>query len=127
MPASCKNCGASLNGEARFCSTCGTPVEPPQAQASSAQTPPAQNYPPNYRYAPPSRLIRPRAGRMLAGVCQGLANSYSWDVVWVRVIAVLLAVFGGGIGLVAYLVFWVVMPEEPLALPQPGMWPPPQS
>lgn len=124
MPASCQNCGASLNGEARFCSACGTPVAPPQAQ-----TPPGQNYPPNYgsQYAPPSRLIRPRAGRMIAGVCQGLANSYSWDVVWVRVIAVLLAVFGGGIGLVAYLVFWVVMPEEPLALPQPGVWPPPQS
>ncbi|MGH9588576.1 MAG: PspC domain-containing protein [Acidobacteriaceae bacterium] len=124
MPASCKNCGASLNGESRFCSTCGSPVDSPQTQAP----PQAQGYPPNYaQYPPPSRLIRPRAGRMFAGVCQGLANSYSWDVVWVRVIAVLLAVFGGGIGLVAYLVFWVVMPEEPLALPQPGVWPPQQS
>ena len=54
---------------------------------------------------------------MLAGVCQGLANAYVWDVAWVRVITVLLTVFGGGLGLVAYVVFWIVMPEEPLALP----------
>lgn len=57
---------------------------------------------------------------MLAGVCQGLANAYVWDVAWVRVITVLLTVFGGGLGLVAYVVFWIVMPEEPLALP-PGV------
>lgn len=119
MAVSCKNCGTSLNDEARFCSTCGTPVAPPQA---------AQSSPPNYgSYAPPSRLIRPRLGRMIAGVCQGLANAYAWDVTWVRVIAVLLAIFGGGIGLVAYIIFWVVMPEEPIALPQPNVWPPPGS
>lgn len=75
-------------------------------------------------YSAPARLIRPRAGRMVAGVCQGLANSYAWDVTWVRVITVLLTIFGGGIGLVAYVVFWIVMPEEPLALPQPTAWPP---
>lgn len=57
---------------------------------------------------------------MIAGVCQGLANSYAWDVVWVRVITVLLAVFGGGSGLLAYVIFWVVMPEEPIALPPPA-------
>jgi phage shock protein C len=64
---------------------------------------------------------------MVAGVCQGLANAYVWDVVWVRVITVLLAVFGGGVGLIAYLVFWVVMPEEPMPLPQTTAWPPQAS
>jgi phage shock protein PspC (stress-responsive transcriptional regulator) len=56
---------------------------------------------------------------MIAGVCQGLANQYGWDVAWVRVIAVVAAVFGGGVGLVVYFVLWVVTPEEPLSLP-PG-------
>jgi phage shock protein PspC (stress-responsive transcriptional regulator) len=56
---------------------------------------------------------------MIAGVCQGIANQYNWDVAWVRVIVVLTAVFGGGLGAVAYLVLWVVTPEEPLSLP-PG-------
>ena len=58
---------------------------------------------------------------------QGLANAYAWDVVWVRVITVLLTVFGGGSGLLAYIIFWIVMPEEPLILPpgMPGGMPPP--
>jgi phage shock protein C len=118
MAASCKNCGNTMNDEARFCSVCGTQAGAPQP----AQT----TYPPNYGvgYTQVSRLIRPRTGRMVAGVCQGLANSYAWDATWVRVITVLLTIFGGGIGLVAYIVFWVVMPEEPLALPQPTAWPP---
>jgi phage shock protein C len=105
--AVCRNCGAAVNDQARFCSVCGAPVmaAAPPAPAFAAQT----------------RLIRPRAGRMIAGVCQGLANSYHWDVTWVRVIAVLLAVFGGGTGVVAYIVFWIVMPEEALALPTPGI------
>jgi hypothetical protein len=31
--------------------------------------------------------------------------------------------------LIAYIVFWIVMPEEPLALPKPNAWGPqsPQS
>lgn len=110
MAVYCKNCGNSMNDEARFCSACGTPIHvQPNAQTYSA-TP---------SYSTVTRLIRPRAGRMLAGVCQGLANNYAWDVVWVRVITVLLAIFGGGLGIVAYVVFWVVMPEEPLGLPAP--------
>jgi phage shock protein C len=40
---------------------------------------------------------------------------------------VLLAIFGGGAGLVAYVVFWIVMPEEPLALPPGAYVPPGQS
>jgi len=118
MAVSCRNCGNSMNDDARFCSVCGTPAVAPQA---------AQPYPPypGVGYAQPTRLIRPRAGRMIAGICQGLANSYAWDVVWVRAITVLLTIFGGGLGLAAYVVFWIVMPEEPLALPQPAPWPPP--
>lgn len=101
MAIYCRNCGKPLTDEARFCPACGT-----------------QTYPP--AYAPSvSRLVRPRAGRMIAGVCQGLANAYAWDVVWVRVITVLLAVFGGGSGLIAYVIFWIVMPEEPVMFPPP--------
>lgn len=121
MAVTCKNCGKAMNDEARFCSVCGTPVG--AQQTTQSYVPPQTGYAhPGAGWAQPSRLVRPRAGRMVAGVCQGLANSYAWDVVWVRVITVLLTIFGGGTGLVAYIVFWIVMPEEPLALPQPG-WP----
>jgi phage shock protein C len=65
-----------------------------------------------------SRLsVRPRAGRKLAGVCQGLANQYGWDVTLTRVIAVVLAIFVFPIGLIAYGLLWLMMPEEALALP----------
>ena len=60
---------------------------------------------------------------MIAGVCLGLSYSYGWDVAWVRVITVLLTIFGGGLGLIAYIVFWIVIPEEPLPMPQPTAWP----
>ncbi|HUY82312.1 MAG TPA: PspC domain-containing protein [Acidobacteriaceae bacterium] len=118
MPVTCTQCGNAINEDARFCSVCGTAV--------SAAAPPGQGYsaPAGTVYPAPSRLIRPRYGRMISGVCQGIANNYVWDVVWVRVITVLLAIFGGGIGLIAYLVFWVVMPEEPMPIPQPTAWPP---
>ncbi len=63
--------------------------------------------------------MRPLAGRKLAGVCQGLANQYGWDVTLIRVIAVLLAVVAFPIGFVAYLVFWLMVPEQPRLLRQP--------
>lgn len=110
MAIYCQNCGKQYGDDARFCSACG-------AQLYAAAVPPPV-------YTVPSRLIRPRAGRMIAGVCQGLANNYAWDVAWVRVITVLLAVFGGGSGLLAYVIFWIVMPEEPLALPPATPWTP---
>lgn len=109
MTIYCRNCGKELGAEAKFCPACGAAVY---------QAPPVA-------YVATSRLVRPRAGRMVAGVCQGLANAYVWDVVWVRVITVLLTVFGGGMGLIAYVIFWIVMPEEPLALPASTIYPPP--
>jgi len=100
----CSACGVSLPGGARFCSACGNPVTMPGAVGSTASD--------------WSRLsVRPRAGRKLAGVCQGLANQFRWDVTWTRVIAVVLAIVVFPIGLLAYGVLWLMMPEEPFALP----------
>lgn len=130
MAVTCRQCGNPLNNEARFCSVCGTPVTSPEgAPAPSANPSTSQGYGTSYapNLNPSTTLVRPRAGRMIAGVCEGLAQRYVWDVVWVRVVTVLLAIFAGGIGLVGYIVFWIVMPEERLALPQPTAWPPPQG
>lgn len=115
MAIYCRNCGTSLADDARFCTNCGAQAFPPA--------------PPSYPQTV-TRLVRPRAGRMVAGVCQGLSNAYAWDVVWVRVITVLLAVFGGGAGLLAYIIFWIVMPEESFMIPPPPVppasnWQPP--
>ena len=104
MASYCSACGVALPGGARFCSACGKAVTGPGVASSAASD--------------WSRLsMRPRAGRKLAGVCQGLANQYGWDVTLTRVIAVVLAVMVFPIGLIAYGLLWLMMPEEPLALP----------
>lgn len=72
-------------------------------------------------------LLRPRFDRKVAGVCAAFARSYGWDLTTVRLVLVLLVLFGGG-GILAYVVCWIVIPEEPLAMsyPQgfPGQYPP---
>ncbi len=106
MASYCAGCGASLSSGARFCSACGKAVTEPGPLAGSGSGRPQ-----------PNPLIRPFAGRKLAGVCQGLANQYGWDVTLIRVITVLLAVFTFPIALIAYLLFWLIVPEEPRPLP----------
>jgi phage shock protein C len=49
--------------------------------------------------------------RIIGGVCSGLAEGFHLDPIWVRLAFVVLA-FAQGIGLVAYLVLWVIMPER---------------
>lgn len=61
-------------------------------------------------------LVRPRYGRKIGGVCAAFAARFGWDVALVRVMALLLAIFTG-IGFLAYIVLWIVLPEEPLYLP----------
>ena len=61
------------------------------------------------------RLVRPRTGRKIAGVCMGFAEYFDLDVTLVRVVW-LLTSFMTGIGLLAYPIAWIVMPEEPRVL-----------
>ena len=60
------------------------------------------------------KLYRSTTDRMLGGVCAGIAKYLNMDVTVVRVIAVLLAVFGTG-GVWAYIICLLVIPEEPPA------------
>jgi phage shock protein C len=113
MAQYCSNCGKPLPAGARACPSCGHAVGGAYEGAYAVPPSMAQR-----------RLVRPRAGRVIAGVCQGIANMYGWDVTLIRVLAVLLAFFSG-IGLLAYIVIWVVAPEEAYALP-PASPPPPR-
>lgn len=49
---------------------------------------------------------------MIAGVCGGLAEYFDVDPVLVRIIALILVLSAGG-GLLAYLILWIVVPENP--------------
>ncbi len=56
------------------------------------------------------RLFRNTDSSMVAGVAAGLANYFGLDVVLVRIAFVLLTIFGGGSGLILYLLLWLVVP-----------------
>lgn len=58
------------------------------------------------------RLVRPKKGRVIAGVAIGLANYFNVDVTIVRILWILLLLPGGVPGVIPYLLFWIAMPEE---------------
>jgi len=57
------------------------------------------------------RLYRRRENRVLGGVAAGLADYLHVDVALVRLVFVL-AALAEGAGVLAYLILWLVMPEE---------------
>lgn len=92
----CNHCGKLIQDDANLCAYCGkrvigAPVRPP--------------------------LTRPRAGRKLAGVCRAFAQYLHLDVTLVRVLWLLAVVFTVPLAIVGYIVAWIVIPEEPYALP----------
>ena len=58
----------------------------------------------------PRKLYRSREHRMLAGVCGGLAEYFNVVATLIRVLFLVLAVFGGS-GLVIYVVMWLIVPD----------------
>jgi phage shock protein C len=90
----CNYCGKVIQDDAAVCAYCGVRVG-----ASVAR----------------KRLVRPRQGRKIAGVCLGFAEYFDVDVTVVRLVW-LIASFMTGIGLISYPIAWIIMPEEPLLL-----------
>lgn len=58
------------------------------------------------------RIYRPREGKVLVGVCSGIANYFNIDPVLVRLGWIIFCCLGGS-GILAYLVAAVLIPEEP--------------
>lgn len=58
------------------------------------------------------RLIRPKKGKKIAGVCSAIANYLGIDVTIVRLFFLLTAIPGGVPGILLYIICWIVIPEE---------------
>jgi phage shock protein C len=93
----CNYCGKVIPDDANLCAYCGKRVAGVIAR---------------------KKLVRPRNGRKIAGVCQGFAEYFDLDVTLVRIVWAVCAL-GAGFGMVAYFAAWIVMPEEPLLLSAP--------
>lgn len=98
----CSHCGKPIESSSRFCPSCGATVN---------AAPFTEN-----AYQPTSRLTRPRHSRMIAGVCAAFALHYGWDLNLVRIITALFIILTG-VGALAYIAAWVIIPEAPYALP----------
>ena len=57
------------------------------------------------------QLVRPRRGKMIAGVCAGLADFFGVDVTVVRLVFVFFGLWGPGE--VAYIALWIIAPKAP--------------
>lgn len=56
------------------------------------------------------RLFRDRESKVLGGVCSGLGHYFSLDPIILRIIFLILF-FGMGLGLLFYIIMWIIVPE----------------
>ena len=101
----CGECSQQMNPDARFAAS-GRPMQPVQATS----------------YCGGGRMVRRVMERMIGGVCVGFAEHFGWDPTLVRVLTVLLFFLGCGSIFIAYIVAWIIMPQQPLV----WMTPPPR-
>jgi phage shock protein C len=96
----CNACGKTIAEDGRYCSHCGNVVGiPPTAK----------------------KLMRSRADRKIAGVCSGLAQYLDLDTSLVRILWFFITLACGIFpGIIAYVLGWIIIPEEPLLLPVAG-------
>lgn len=60
------------------------------------------------------KLYRKREGRMIGGICAGLADFFGVDPAIVRIVAVILMFASFFAFVVFYIVLWIIIPEEPV-------------
>jgi phage shock protein PspC (stress-responsive transcriptional regulator) len=96
MAMYCNACGKIIAEDGRFCSHCGNVVGVPLM---------------------PRKLMRSRDDRKIGGVCAGLAHYLELDTSLVRILWFFVTLACGvAPGVVAYILGWIIIPEEPLLL-----------
>ena len=92
----CNYCGKVIQEDANLCAYCGTRVGAVTAR---------------------QRLVRPRQGRKVAGVCLAFAEYFDLDITLIRVVCAIAVILTLPVGVLAYIIAWIIIPEEPFLLP----------
>jgi phage shock protein C len=93
----CTQCGVELEPQDRYCCQCG------KTTGVGSPFPPRQ---------PARRLTLSTRDKKIAGVCAGFAQYFDVDVTLMRIIWLVLVFVPPGIGLIGYLLAWLVMPKD---------------
>jgi phage shock protein C len=59
------------------------------------------------------RLYRSRKDRIVGGVCGGLGEHIDVDPSIIRLVWVIVTLVSLGIGIIVYLIAWIIIPESP--------------
>jgi phage shock protein C len=59
------------------------------------------------------RLYRSRKNKVIAGVCGGIGEYYDIDPVIIRLVWVLFSLLSFGMGVLGYLIAWMIIPKSP--------------
>ncbi len=61
-----------------------------------------------------NKLYRSKKDRIVAGVCGGIGEYFKIDPTLVRLLWLFITIVSAGVGgLVAYIIAWIIIPEEP--------------
>src|SRR5262245_47209300 len=90
----CTQCGVELHDDDCFCSRCGTRTGVGRPAAA------------------PQKLMLDKRNKKIAGAGAGFARYFDVDVNLVRIIWLVIAICTGGMGFIAYLGAWLILPSD---------------
>ena len=97
----CPQCGTENPANAAFCGKCGRNIG--QAQAQPQQPVEQQS----------KKFVRCSDDQWVAGVCSGIAKYSDLDINLIRTLTVISFFVTGFTTLLAYVIMWMMIPEEP--------------